>query len=318
MQKKGFFWAAWANVAYLILVILFGAWVRITGSGAGCGTHWPTCHGEIIPQDPGIKTIIEFTHRVTSGMCGIIVLVLLVWALLKYGRKHRVFFGVCVTTFFIVLESLLGAGLVLKELVESDASAARAIVVSLHLVNTMALTAAASLTAWWSGGGGSAIWSSIKGPLRWVLLGSLGALVLTCMAGAVTALGDTIFPTQPELGPGVLDKISDDLSAANHFLVRLRIIHPILALSAATGIVYGVGYVKKHAPSTEAVRWANVLLGSLCAQVLVGFANIGLGAPGWIQLVHLFVTQIIWISALLMTWSSFAAAHQNPNLPPAS
>ena len=70
---------AWAFVLYLIGVILFGAWVRITGSGAGCGSHWPTCHGELIPMAPATETIIEYTHRLTSGLCGPLALLLVGW-----------------------------------------------------------------------------------------------------------------------------------------------------------------------------------------------------------------------------------------------
>ena len=142
-EPKAFARYAWAFVAYLLAVILFGAWVRITHSGAGCGSHWPTCNGDLVPLAPSIETIIEYTHRLTSGALGILGLVLVGWAARQ--RRRRVLVAALVTLFFIILEALIGAGLVLKELVADDDSAARAIVISLHLVNTLMLTGAAAL-----------------------------------------------------------------------------------------------------------------------------------------------------------------------------
>ena len=54
---------AWFTVFYNVLVILWGALVRASGSGAGCGNHWPLCNGQVIPVSPGWHTVIEFTHR---------------------------------------------------------------------------------------------------------------------------------------------------------------------------------------------------------------------------------------------------------------
>src|ERR1700720_4900598 len=70
---------AWAVVSYNVLVILWGALVRATGSGAGCGNHWPLCNGQVIPLSPRIDTIIEFTHRCMTGGSTFLVLGLLIW-----------------------------------------------------------------------------------------------------------------------------------------------------------------------------------------------------------------------------------------------
>ncbi|MDR3719363.1 MAG: COX15/CtaA family protein, partial [Bryobacteraceae bacterium] len=145
MRNRRFAALAWFFVAYLMGVILFGAWVRITGSGNGCGSHWPACNGDIIPQAPAAKTIIEYTHRLMSGLCGIIALVLVVWA----RRVSRpVFRASLLTLFFLIVESLLGALLVKRHLVVDDVSVARAYTVALHLANTLLLSASAALLAW--------------------------------------------------------------------------------------------------------------------------------------------------------------------------
>lgn len=299
---------AWGFVAYLAAVILFGAWVRITHSGAGCGSHWPTCHGELVPLAPSVETIIEYTHRLTSGFLGILGLGLVVGAAVAYGRG-RVLTASIVTLVFIVFEALIGAGLVLKELVADDDSAARAIVISLHLVNTLMLTAAASLTAWWSIDERKLDFRRL-GAMRWLLLAGLLALVLTSMTGAVTALGDTLFPVQAADG-ALLDRVRDDLSPAQHFLVRLRIVHPAVAVLVALGIFWLASWVGEQQTAGITPRLAKAVRHALVAQVVIGGANIALAAPGWMQLVHLLVAQAVWVSAILMV----AACAADPPAP---
>ena len=290
---------AWLFVLYLIGVIMFGAWVRITHSGAGCGSHWPTCHGEIIPIAPSVETMIEYTHRLTSGLCGIFGLILLGWAWARY-RSSRVLNGMLVTLFFIILEGAIGAGLVLKELVADDSSVARAIVISLHLVNTLMLTGAAALTAWWSEGHERPKLTGGHG-IKWLVGAGLVALVFTSMSGAVTALGDTLFPVAPTEGGGLFAHVRDDLSATNHFLVRLRAVHPVLAILTAAFNLWLANHVIGSPELGEGARkWAILLASMVGVEVLLGILNVMLHAPGWAQLSHLFTAQIIWISALLM------------------
>lgn len=298
---------AWVFLAYLLLVILFGAWVRITHSGAGCGSHWPTCHGQIVPLSPSIETIIEYSHRLTSGLLGILGLVLLGWAAARF-RRSRVTAAAVLTMIFIVFEAAIGAGLVLKELVADDDSVARAIIISLHLVNTLLLTGSAALAAWWSTDERRLAPRSL-GVGTWLLAAGALALVASCMTGAVTALGDTLFPVDVQTS-GLFERMQDDLSPANHFLVRLRIIHPVVAVVAA-GIVYGVGaWVRQHAKDERTARLAKGLQHGVVAQVVVGILNIGLAAPGWMQLVHLLVAQLVWVALVLTAVSAWASARQ--------
>lgn len=310
---------AWGFVLYLLGVILFGAWVRITGSGAGCGDHWPSCHGQIIPIAPNTKTVIEFTHRVTSGMCGIFGLVLLGWAWAKH-RGSRVFYGALLTLIFIVIEALIGAGIVLRELVENNDSVARAIVISLHLVNTLILMAAASLTAWWAGDGHTRITIPPRAKtVSAVLLGiGIVLLIATSMSGAVTALGDTLFPVDPTTGEGLMARVRDDLSTTRHFLVRLRIMHPVVAVvTAAYGLFLGNRFM--DASERSGVRtWALTLSIAIVIQVLIGLTNVVLAAPGWVQLLHLLCAQVVWITMVLLTASKLTAPHSSSNVSPAA
>ncbi len=303
--SRSFTTYAWIFLFYMLLVILFGAWVRITGSGAGCGANWPDCHGEFIPADllQEYETLIEYTHRVTAGILGPMVIALMVWAWKLFGR-HRVFFATIVTAVFIVIESLIGAGLVLAELVADDDSVSRAVVISIHLVNTLALTGSAALVAWWSTGKPAPDWARAS-TSTWLLLIALMGLIFTSMSGAVTALGDTLFPTDPTIGEGLFANVREDLSAANHFLVRLRIFHPIIAIMTAAYLM-ALTWVLRLRPDAPPIveRWANWTLWLVIAQTLVGVVNVMLAAPGWIQLLHLFMAQCVWIAALFWTLST--------------
>lgn len=289
---------AWFFVAYLIVVILFGAWVRITHSGAGCGSHWPTCNGEIIPPAPSVETMIEYTHRLTSGLCGILGLVLVFWAWRRYGASHVVFRGAAATVVFLMIEAGIGAGIVLRELVADNDSVIRALAVSVHLTNTLLLTGCAAFTAWKAGGGerGSTPLARSSAACAVGLL----MLILVSMAGAVTALGDTLFPIEPAFGPGMFDKVSADLSAANHFLVRLRALHPLLAVA-------GSGYVLWLFWPGRGRRWSRLVLLAIAAELLIGVVNIALAAPGWMQLIHLAAAHGVWIAALLGTLEALPA-----------
>lgn len=299
---------AWIFVAYLILVILFGAWVRITHSGAGCGDHWPTCHGEIIPIAPSTETVIEYTHRVTSGFCGILGIFLMIWAFKIWGAT-RVFWASAVTFAFICFEGAIGAGLVLAELVAQNDSVARAVVIALHLANTLMLTGSAALVAWWSAIDSGHRKETQTPPESWarnraLILGGVVLLIATSMSGAVTALGDTLFPVDPTLGEGLFARVRDDLSAANHFLVRLRIAHPIIAIFSAIYLL-GVSVALKQTLENASVRrLANVVFGIVILQTLIGFLNVGLYAPGWLQLTHLLVAQALWIALVLLGYEA--------------
>lgn len=287
------------TLGYTLLVILFGAWVRISGSGAGCGDHWPTCHGELTLRSPTAQTIIEYTHRVTSGALGIMALMLPLWASRSFAAGHPVRRYSWLTFVLICVEAAIGAGLVLRQLVASDASAARALAVALHLGNTLLLTASAALTvaaARASGPTGPARRAAARpdARLRGGLLALLlVALMLVSMSGAVTALGDTLFPVR-STGAGW------SAPPADHFLVQLRVLHPVLA---GLSVCFAALVARRFAEHPVTRPWA-LSVGALSgAQLLLGGVNIVLHAPGWLQLVHLLLAQLLWISGVLLAWT---------------
>jgi heme A synthase len=284
---------AWGLLAYEILVVVWGGYVRASGSGAGCGRHWPMCNGEILPRAPRIETLIELSHRVSSGGALIGTLVLLVWAMRVHPSGHRVRRGAAVTVGLMVAEALIGAGLVLFELVAHDASMKRALSISLHLVNTFLLLASTAITAWWAGGGAPIRLRGQRGvtPLFAVLL---SAMLFVGASGAITALGDTLFPV-PTLAAG----FAQDFAAGAHIFVRLRAIHPMLAMTTAGAIVIAMGLVRSLRP-TRAVRVVSRVAASLAvAQVAAGLLDVVTRAPVWMQLVHLAFADGVWISLVL-------------------
>lgn len=289
-------------LAYLLFVILFGAWVRITGSGAGCGDHWPTCGGEIVPRAPSVQTLIEYTHRITSGTLGLMALALPLWAFRVFPRRHPARRFALATFVLVLVEAGIGAGLVLRQLVASNASGARAAAVALHLTNTLLLTGAAALTVAFARAGhgeprrarpgdGRAIAVSAS-PLvarsgGSLLVALLVGLVLVAASGAVTALGDTLFPVS-----------AAGAHPPDHFLVQLRVVHPLLACFMVCASVLAALH---FARVPRCRRWAVGLGVTALGQLVFGALNIALSAPGWLQLIHLLGAQLAWICAVLLS-----------------
>ena len=283
---------------YTIGVILFGAWVRVTGSGAGCGEHWPSCHGEVIPRAPNIKTIIEFTHRLTSGLDGLFILGLAVAVFRLTPSGHRARTWAVRAGLFLIVEALLGAVLVKFGLVAEDTSKVRVLVVAIHLVNTLMLVASTAMV-------GLALEpapaeAADRSAYRKTQLAAL-LYMLICAMGAVTALGDTLFPI---IFGASIEHLAPSAESA-HFLERVRLIHPLVAVVGSLWILLvGVAAAAAPAPVRSAGR---LLIAGILLQTTLGVANIGLSAPAWMQIVHLATANFVWLS---LVW--LAACYNAP------
>ena len=289
---------AWGVLLWNVLVALFGAYVRATGSGAGCGAHWPTCNGEVIPRAPQVETLIEFTHRATSGLAFLSVLALFLWALRAFPKGHPARFGAGLALFFMVTESLVGASLVLFGWTADNVSRERAVVQMVHLANTYFLLAALALTAWWASGGGPLRLRG-QGAVGLALFLGLLALLFLGMSGAVTALGDLLFPVG-----STLEALERSLTPGEHFLVRLRVLHPLIAVSVGLYVVLA-GYLVAHLrPSPLTRRLAQGLAYLYGAQLLAGLINVALKAPVWMQILHLLLAYAIWLLFVFLATSA--------------
>lgn len=301
-HKDRFAVYAWLVLAYNIAVILWGAIVRATGSGNGCGDHWPLCQGQVIPHAAQIATVIEFAHRLTSGVDVLLVLGLVWLAFRRRGRGHRVRRYAAAAVFFTFTEGLLGAALVLTGDVGSNASLSRVFVLSLHLVNTFLLLASLALAAKWAGEGRDGQANPeppSQAPRSWGVGAAYGVALLGTLALAVTgtiaALADTLFPAK-SLEQG----FAWDLSGGSP-LLRLRIIHPALAVFVGTFlIVLAVHTLSTPAPFA-AKRAAAALALLVALQFCLGLLNVLLLTPIWVQVMHLLTADLIWIALVLTT-----------------
>jgi cytochrome c oxidase assembly protein subunit 15 len=284
---------SWAVLAYTVGVILWGAFVRASRSGAGCGAHWPLCNGVMIPRDPSIETIIEFSHRLTSGFALIAVVVLLVWVWRARAPGHPARRAAAWSVFFMLTEAAVGAGLVLFEYVAENESIARAQWMAAHLVNTFLLLAAQTLTAWWLSGGAAPARERRRGTVLVLSAIAIG-LLLVGASGAVAALGDTLFPERT-----LAEALSADLSPTSHLTIRLRVLHPTLAVLTAIVLFFGAPRLARSGDTTARSlgRW----VASLAAlQLVIGAANVILLAPVWMQMLHLVVADLLWILFVLL------------------
>ncbi len=304
MKQNRFSKFAWGVLAFNMAVVVWGAYVRATGSGAGCGSHWPLCNGVIIPREPAIETIIEFSHRLTSGLAFLLVLGLLIWARRAYPKGHHVRLAATWAMVFMVSESLVGASLVLFKWVAGNVSMARVVVMGIHLLNTFVLVAFIALAAWWSAGGkrfslrdqGWVVWG--------LLLGLVGVMVMS-MAGSVTALGDTLFPSA-----SLAEGLQQDFDASSHFLIRLRVWHPFIAVGVGAYLLFLAQQLNAARPSLYVNRavWALRIL--YVVQLGAGLLNLILLVPVWMQLIHLFLATLVWITLILLTAVTLAQSPQ--------
>lgn len=291
----------WAVLGYNLLVILWGAYVRASGSGAGCGAHWPLCNGVVIPREAAIETLIELTHRATSGVALLLVVAQLVWARRITPRGSTTWLATHAAMVLMITEALVGAGLVLFEMVADNASLARAWWLAAHLLNTFLLIAALTLVPWFASGARAPRLDEPSGE-RGLLVASLLGMLAVGMSGAVTALGDTLFPAT-SLAAG----LAQDLDPASHLLVRLRVIHPTLAIVVGTliALTAGVAMVRRPAPMTR--HLGTVTIGLVVTQLVAGLVNLVLLAPTWMQLAHLLLADLLWIVLVLLAAATLAA-----------
>ena len=280
---------AWFTLAFNILVILWGAYVRATGSGAGCGSHWPTCNGEVVPRAPAVETVIEFIHRATSGIALLLVLALLVWFWRSFPKGHPARRGAGLSAVFILLEALVGAMLVLNSWVAGDVSVGRVISQGVHLLNTFLLLASLTLTAFWAGTG-RPLQLSGQGWLSWGLGIGVVLILVLGVSGAITALGDTLFRVDT-----LAEGLAQDFHPDAHFLVRLRVWHPLIAILSGLytifiGLLAGMFY-----PGRAERRLTAGLIAVFLVQLGAGLLNLVLLAPVWLQIVHLLLADLVWI-----------------------
>jgi cytochrome c oxidase assembly protein subunit 15 len=291
---------AWLVLAYNVGVVLWGAFVRATGSGAGCGRHWPRCNGVVIPRNPSVETLIEFTHRATSGIALLAVVAMLWMAFRRFPAGHPVRTGAVWSMGLMLTEAAVGASLVLLELVAGNTSQARAWWMAAHLTNTFLLLGAIALTAWWASGG-RRVHVRGQGLAGFLALAPIVLTLLVGVTGAITALGDTLFP-----------KTAVGLPDGEHFLERLRIVHPFLAIGTGVLAVAAASALRRLRTDPTTARLSRAVPALFGIQVLAGTVNVVLLAPVWMQLVHLLLADALWLALVLMAASALGEEEPSP------
>jgi heme a synthase len=287
-----------------LLVVLFGAVVRITGSGAGCGQHWPSCNGEIAHLPRSVETWIELTHRTTSGLDFLSVVALVVVAWKRLPVRHPARLAALGALALMLVEVAIGARLVLLNLVGSNMSFDRAIVMPAHLVTTSLLLGALAAATYFGSTSRVALdpaaserqLGAIKRAFLWLVLAGV-LLLLVSMTGAVTALGDTVYPVQ---GSSTLEHLQNDQAEGAHFLAKLRVVHPLLALAGVAGLWIAASRARAAAGAVLVQRSGALLYWGGALALAIGTANIWLGAPGYLQVVHLAMACGLWLSTVVL------------------
>src|SRR6202789_3554780 len=283
---------AWGVLVYNVAVILEGAVVRATSSGAGCGDHWPLCNGVVVQHHPRLATLIELTHRMTSGITVIAIALLLVWVFRSTVRGHLARMTVGAASLLIFNEALLGALLVLLGLTADNPAPARAVYLSLHLANTLLLLAALALCAHFVSMGDGFNRRTAQFRQLPLTVTGLVATLMVGVSGTLAALSDTLFPAT-----SIRAALAQDLSSGVNWLIRLRIVHPVSAVIAGVFI----GWLVLRSISRPANRALAVgVLSLLTLQIALGVADVALLAPLWLQITHLLGADLLWIALVLL------------------
>ena len=287
-----------ATIVYAVIIILWGAFVRISGSGDGCGKHWPLCQGVLLPEGDvahQLQTWIEFIHRAKSGLFGFLVLGLWITSFWIFPKGHLARKAAFFSLFFTIVEALLGALLVLKGYVDNDQSLGRVLAQAFHLANTLLLLG--SLASLWT-------WSGYRYPrfqyaYRTLICLGLCGFFLIAVSGSVASLSNTLFPSQ-----SLTEALQRDFAESSHFILRFRIFHPLMAVLFSSLLLYLIVSIRSQMRSPKIL--ASALPWAIIGALLFGAATLLLMSPLWMKLTHLLIADFLWISIVIFVCDSLS------------
>lgn len=302
---------AWLVLGYNLIVILWGAFLRASLSGDGCGQYWLTCNGEVVPNAPQFKTIIEFSHRASTGLAFIFVLILFVWAFVKIAKPSRIRKMAFASFIFIVFEALIGAGLVLTGNTAENLTPTRPLWMAAHLITTFSLLASLALTAWFASGGKRVSFRLAPRNILLLLAIAVAGFLVVGMSGSVAALSSMLFPTT-----SLSEGLTQDFSTTSHYLLRLRISHPIFSIAVGVYLAVLAGWLKSHIKNDVWInRFANALRIIVLIQFVSGVLTLLLHSPVLMQLVHLLLADLLWIVFVLLAISVLVQKNDYEHIP---
>lgn len=284
---------AWGVLAYNVAVIVWGAAVRATGSGNGCGEHWPLCEGTVVLQHPTIAAMIELAHRATSGIDVLCVVALAIWTFRAVPKRHLARAWAVAVLVLTFNEALIGALLVELGLTAHNTSPARAFYLGLHLTNTLLLLAALTLTAHFLSRRSGTMRGSLTVRAPALAITGLIAVLLVGVTGSLAALGDTLYPAHD-----LWRAMARDFAPGSSWLLRIRWLHPVFALGAGVFIVW---LAARSLARAEDRRLAGGVVALLAVQYFLGLADLALLTPTALQMLHLLVADLLWIALVVLS-----------------
>jgi heme a synthase len=287
---------AWAVLAYFVAVIVWGGLVRATGSGAGCGNHWPLCNGTVMQHSARVDTIIEFTHRITSGISFFSAVGLLIWTFAGTVRGHLARAAAVAAVAFTLIEAILGALLVKLGLTAQSQSPLRAPYLALHLANTLLLLAALTLAAHFLSRRSGYLWRDIRMVAPIGAVAGVAMVMVVGVTGSLAALGDTLFPAT-----SLRSALSTDFSSTSGWLLRWRWTHPAVALAASIFLIWILVRSAKKSRHWDNRGLSALVLVLLAVQYLLGLLDVVLLAPVWLQVAHLLGADVLWAALVVLT-----------------
>jgi cytochrome c oxidase assembly protein subunit 15 len=287
---------AWGVLIYFIAVILWGTLVRATGSGAGCGNHWPLCNGTVMQHSASVNTIIEFTHRLTSGLSLLAVVALLAWTWAATVRGHLARAAAAASVAFTLIEAILGALLVKLGLTAQSQSPLRPAYLALHLTNTLLLLAALTLTAHLLSRSKGYLRGSIRLVAPFGTVAGIFVVMIVGVTGSLAALGDTLFPAT-SLGLAM----AQDFSSTSGWLVRWRWMHPTVAFLASILLIWLLIHAVRRGKYWDNRGLSALVLLLLAIVYSLGLLDVILLAPLWVQVAHLLAADSLWVALVVLT-----------------
>ncbi len=286
---------AYFLLVYTILVILWGAWVRISHSGDGCGDTWPLCNGQLVPEAARGKTWVEYGHRFTSGLYGIVVIFLFFW-IRKLRSKYElasVYRWMTWTLVFMISEALLGAKLVLFGLVNTNQSIWRLVVMSLHQLNSFMLVAftvrflGATYESFYKSKYANQPPSKISTDF-FAKPAFLICFLALAVTGAWASLSTTLFPST-----SLLDGLMKDMESSSHLVLKIRGIHPLLGILVGGSLSFGL-YKISNQLNAFLGRIALAGSGLIAIGIVIGLMTLFLLSPIPLKIIHLLLAHSLW------------------------
>ncbi|MBS1727133.1 MAG: protoheme IX farnesyltransferase [Armatimonadetes bacterium] len=287
---------SWFFLVYNFLVVAWGVFLRSMGFGDGCGANWPLCTGPKDPAKGSIATLIESSHRFSTELVGLLALIMVIWAFRAFSKGHPARWASSVVLAFTCVEALIGRYLVVKGLVTSNATVERAQWMGLHVLSTFMLLGSIAVAAL-AASEIRPIRLKSQGTVGWLLaFGFIGTMLLG-VSGAISAFGHQVRPD--------VEGLSEMLKPTAFWANKLAVAHPVGSASISLYLLLMCSLVQHLRPDRFVKNASKMLIGALVIQLAVGALNIFFKAPVGLQMVHLVLADLNWVTVVVLAVAAF-------------